>query len=168
MVVSTGTLVSVEEYLRYSGKPSIEYREGVLVPKSMPTTFHGLMEFMLVMMLRRQGVQAAPEVTVKLSSSKYLVPDVIAAHSLQQPYPAEPVLLCCEILSPEDKLGTTLAKCEEFHAWGVSFCWVIDPVKRTAWEYHLEGEPVRVEEVLRAGDLRVELGELFSVLDVDA
>ena len=155
-----------EEYLRYSGKPSIEYREGVVVAKAWPTTYHGLLEFMLVMMLRRQGVQAAPEVTVRLSPSKYLVPDVIAAHALQQPYPTEPVLLCCEILSPEDKLGTMLAKCEEFHAWGVPFCWVVDPMKRTAWEYHREGEPVRVDAVLRAGGLSVELGELFSALDL--
>jgi Uma2 family endonuclease len=163
--LSTGANVSVADYLRCSGKPNVEYREGVLVSKPLPSTVHGLLEFQLVMMLRRQGVQAVPEVTVMLSPTKYLVPDVIAAASLQQPYPTEPVLLCCEILSAEDKLGMTLAKCEEFHAWGVAFCWVIDPMKQTAWEYHKEGEPVRVDKVLRAGSLSAELQELFSALD---
>ena len=38
-----------------------------------------------------------------------------------------------------------LAKCEEYHAWGVPFCWVVDPVKRTAWEYHSAAEPVRAQ-----------------------
>ena len=38
-------------------------------------------------------------------------------------------------LSPEAVLGATLAMCEEYHAWGVPFTWVIDPVKRAAWEY---------------------------------
>jgi len=159
------TLVPVEEYLRYSEKPNCEYREGVLYPKPMPTTFHGLLEFMLVVMLRRLGLQAAPEVTVRLSPTKYLVPDVIAAPVLRGPYPTEPVLLCCEILSPEDRLGTMLAKCEEYHAWGVPFCWVIDPVKRTAWEYHSAAEPVRVTSTLRADELSVSLEELFSALD---
>jgi Uma2 family endonuclease len=165
MLMSSATLVPVEEYLRYSEKPNCEYREGVLYPKPMPTTFHGLLEFMLVAILRKLGVQAAPEVTVRLSPTKYLVPDVIAAPVLRGPYPIEPVLLCCEILSPEDRLGTMLAKCEEYHAWGVPFCWVIDPVKRTAWEYHAAGEPVRVTPALRAGELAVSLEELFSALD---
>ncbi len=165
MVMSVTTLVPVEEYLRYSDKPNCEYREGVLYPKRMPTTFHGLLEFMLVAMLRKLGVQAAPEVMVRLSPTKYLVPDVIAAPTLKSPYPTEPVLLCCEILSPEDRLGTMLAKCEEYHAWGVPFCWVIDPIKRTAWEYHAAAEPERVTATLRAGDLSVSLEELFSSLD---
>jgi Uma2 family endonuclease len=163
--MSSTTLVPVEEYLRFSGKPNCEYREGVLYPKPMPTTFHGLLEFMLVVMLRNLGLQAAPEVTVRLSPTKYLVPDVIAAPVLQSPYPTEPVFLCCEILSPEDRLGTMLAKCEEYHAWGVPFCWVIDPEKRSAWEYHCAAEPVRVTSTLRAAEFPVSLQELFSALD---
>jgi Uma2 family endonuclease len=164
MLMSSTTLVPVEEYLRFSEKPNCEYREGVLYPKPMPTTFHGLLEFMLVVMLRNLGLQAAPEVSVKLSPTKFLVPDVIAARVLQSPYPTEPVLLCCEIQSPEDRLGTMLAKCEEYHAWGVPFCWVIDPVKRTGWEYHSAGEPLRVTSTLRAGEFSVSLEELFSAL----
>jgi Uma2 family endonuclease len=57
-----------------------------------------------------------------------------------------------------------LGKCEEYHAWGVAYCWVIDPVKRTAWEYHAESEPVRVSSTLRAGELKVDSTELFSAL----
>ncbi len=164
MEVSSMTLVPVEEYLRYAEKPNCEYRDGLLTPKPIPTTFHGLLEFMLVVMLRRLGLQAAPEVAVRLSPTKYLVPDVIAAPILESPYPTEPVHLCCEILSPEDRLGAMLSKCEEYHAWGVPYCWVIDPVKRTAWEYHLSGEPTRVTDTLRAGNLTVSLTELFSAL----
>jgi len=162
--MSYPTLIPVEEYLRYSEKPTCEYRGGVLSPKPLPTLFHGILEFMLVSMLRKLGLQAASEVTVKLSATKYLVPDVIAAPALRSPYPSEPVLLCCEILSPEDRLGTMLAKCEEYHAWGVAFCWVVDPVKRTAWEYHAASEPVRVNKALHAGEISVSLDELFSAL----
>jgi hypothetical protein len=65
---------------------------------------------------------------------------------------------------PEDRLGAMLAKCEEYHAWGVPFCWVIDPVKRTAWEYHSAAEPMRVTSALCAGKLSVRLEDLFSGL----
>jgi Uma2 family endonuclease len=164
--MGTTALMPVEEYLRLTEKPTSEYREGALYPKPMPTKFHGLLEFVLVAILRKLGLDAVAEVTVRLSPSKFLVPDVIAAPVLQSPYPTDPVLLCCEILSPEDRLGAMLAKCEEYHAWGVPFCWVIDPVKRTAWEYHSAMEPERVIGMLRAGEISVSLEELFSALDI--
>src|SRR5277367_2797517 len=164
MVMSTAALMPVEEYLRSTEKPNREYRDGVLYAKAMPTTFHGILQLILGAALRKLGLQAASEVTVKLSPTTYLVPDVVAAPVLQSPYPTDPVLLCCEILSPEDRLGAMLSKCEEYHAWGVPFCWVIDPVKRTAWEYDAAAEPVRVNEKLRAGELSVGLDELFAAL----
>ena len=163
--MSATTLIPVDEYLLNSEKPSCEYRDGVLYPKPMATTFHGLIASMLLFMLRKLGLQSAPEVTVRLSPTKFLVPDVIAAPVLQRPYPTEPVLLCCEILSPEDRLGAMFSKCEEYHAWGVPFCWVIDPIKRTAWEYHAGTEPVRVTGTLFAGEYSIGLEELFSDLD---
>ena len=165
MEVSTSTLMPVEEYLRLTEKPYREYRGGDVSAKAMPTKLHSVIQYALLMLLRNQGVQPLPELTVRISASKYLVPDVVVTDDFPGPYPTEPVLLCCEILSPEDRLGATLSKCEEYHAWGVPFCWVIDPVKRTAWEYHLSGEPLRVAESLRAGELAVNLDELFAALD---
>lgn len=163
--MSTATLVPVEEYLRMTEKPYCEYRDGVLYPKAMPAKFHSLMQGMLAAMLRAQGVTPFPELTMRISPTRYLVPDVSVADDFPGPYPTDAVRLCCEILSPQDRLGALLAKCEEYHAWGVPFCWVIDPVKRAAWEYHLGGEPVRVVDALRAGQIAVGLDELFSALD---
>jgi Uma2 family endonuclease len=99
-----------------------------------------------------------------LASTKYLIPDVIASPVIQSPYPTEPVLLCVEILSPEDRVGAMLAKCEQYHAWGVPFCWVVYPEKQTPWQYHSGGEPEQVERggVLTADELVVSLDELFK------
>jgi Uma2 family endonuclease len=164
MLMNTAALMPVEEYLRLTEKPYLEYRDGALFPKSMPTKFHALIQYALLLLLRNQGVRPLPELTVRISPTKYLVPDVCVADDFLGPYPTDPVQLCCEILSPEDRLGATLAKCEEYHAWGVPFCWVVDPVKRTAWEYHSGSDPARVTESLRAGKLSVNLEELFSAL----
>ena len=163
--MSSTTLVPVEEYLRSSEKPNCEYKDGVLYPKALPTKIHSIIQRALMMLLLKQSVEAYPELTVQIAPNRYLVPDIAVAGDFPGPYPTKPVLLCCEILSPEDRLGAMLGKCEEYHAWGVPFCWVIDPVKRTAWEYHSAAEPVRVAATLRAGELSVNLEELFSPLD---
>jgi Uma2 family endonuclease len=165
--MSTAALVSVEDYLHRTEKPYCEYLDGVLHPKQTPTLRHGFIQYLLMILLRKQGVQAFPEVAVRLSDTKFLIPDVIAARTIQGPYPTEPVLLCVEILSPTDRLVATLAKCELYHAWGVPFCWVIDPEKQTAWQYHAGGEPERVGHlgqsgILLAGELSVRTEELFS------
>ena len=162
-MAATGTAVSLDEYLSTVYDPDCEYVDGVLHPKSMPTKAHAFIQYMLLVLLRRQGIEALSEVTVRLSPAKFLIPDVIAAHTIQSPYPTEPVLLCAEILSPDDRLGATLAKCEHYHEWGVPFCWVIDPEKQKAWQYHSGGELERVERggILRAGELSVHLEELF-------
>ena len=161
---TTPVLMPVEKYLRLTEKPYCEYRDGEVSPRAMPTKFHSIIQRVLMTMLQNQGVQAFPELTVRISPTKYLVPDIAVASDFPGPYATEPVLLCCEILSPEDRLGAMLGKCEEYHAWGVLFCWVIDPVKRTAWEYHNAAEPARVTGALRAGQLSVSLEELFSAL----
>jgi Uma2 family endonuclease len=156
--------VSVEDYLRRTEKPLCEYVDGVLHSKGFPTTSHARTEYLLVCLLDKQGVEALFEVTVRISPTKYLIPDVIAAPVLQGTYPTEPVQLCVEILSPEDRVGAMLAKCEQYHEWGVPFCWVIDPEKQTAWQYHRGGEPERLSrgETLTAGELRILLEDLFS------
>jgi Uma2 family endonuclease len=156
--------VSVEDYLRRTERPYCEYVDGVLHPKPLATTLHALVQYMLQFLLRRQGVEALAEVNVRLSPTRYLIPDVIAATTLQHPYPTEPVLLCVEILSPEDGVGAMLSKCEQYHAWGVPFCWVIDPEKQTGWQYHAGNEPERVNRggILTAGQLSVSLEELFA------
>jgi Uma2 family endonuclease len=162
--MSSTTLISLEEYLARSDKPTCEYIDGVLHPKPLPTKLHALIEFLLVAILRRQGVDALAEVSVRLSDTRVLVPDVIAAPRIQDPYPTEPVKLCVEILSPGDRLGATFAKCEQYHSWSVPYCWVIDPVKQTAWEYHSESDPARTERdgTLRADTFVVKLTDLFS------
>lgn len=164
--MSAAAIVSVEDYLHRTEKPYCEYVDGVLHPKALPTTPHARAQSVLMTLLDRQGVEALAEVTVRLSATKFLIPDVLASPVIQSPYPTEPVLVCVEILSPEDRVGAMLAKCEQYHAWGVPFCWVVDPEKQTAWQYRSGGEPEHVERggTLTAGELSVHLEDLFSEL----
>ncbi len=62
--MSATAIVSVEDYLRRTEKPYCEYVEGVLHPKAMPTKLHALVQYMLQVLLWRQGVEALAEVHV--------------------------------------------------------------------------------------------------------
>jgi Uma2 family endonuclease len=162
--MSTSAIVSVEEYLRMSCEPACEYIDGVLRPKSMGTINHGSIQARSCELLKAQGYRALPEITVRLTPTKYLIPDVIADRKLEGPYPTRPALLVIEVLSPGDRLDKTLAKCEDYHAWGTPYCWVIDPEKEIAWDFPKCGEPVTVDRqgTLRAGDIAISMDELFA------
>lgn len=59
--MSTATLVSVEECLANGDKPTPEYLEGILRPRSTPTQLHSLVQHFLVVLLRQMGLSALPE-----------------------------------------------------------------------------------------------------------
>lgn len=164
--MATATHVPVEEYLQTSYEPNCEYIDGVLRPKAMGTTKHGALQMELGYLLKQLGYKVVAELTVRISATKYLIPDVAADKYIADPYPDRPVLLCVEILSPGDRPGSMLAKCEEYHAWGVPYCWVLDPVKELAWEYHNGGFPDQrpSNESLRAGEIQIPVSNLFRSL----
>ena len=101
-------------------------------------------------------------------ATRFRIPDlcVLLASDPRDPIVRQAPFLCVEILSPEDRPGTMPEKCEAYHAWGVPFCWVIDPEKQTAWQYPSGGEPEHLDRnaTLTAGDLHISLAELFSEL----
>ena len=156
--------VSVEEYLRTNYEPNAEYIDGVVRPKAMGTRRHGKLQGRLWRLLEDLGLDVAVELTVKISPTKFLVPDIAADRAIADPYPDRPVLLCVEVLSPEDRTGSMLAKCEEHHAWGVPYCWVIDPWQNTAWEYHKDGRPEErhAGDMLAAGEIEIAISDVFA------
>ena len=167
-MVDSTTLVTVEEYLAISEKPYFEYLDGVLRQKAMPTYEHGMMEWRFLSLINKPaaGFAACPELTVRLSETRFLVPDVGVQRrsELQRPYPTKPIFLCIEILSPDNRLAVTVAKCEEYHAWGVPFCWIVDPEDKRCWEYHAGERPHEISDDghLTAQELSLSVTNIFA------
>ena len=166
----TTTLMPVDEYLRLNCKPACEYRDGVLTQKPMPTWKHSLIQSRFCQLLMNAFVDflAGSELTVRLSENRYLVPDVAVQRKdrIQDPYPTEPIHLCVEILSPDDRFSEVLAKCEEYLAWGVPMVWIIDPVNQVAWEFSPNRplHEVSLDGSLTAPEIAIPLAEIFSAL----
>jgi Uma2 family endonuclease len=172
--ITTTHLVSVEEYIaRFvdgGEKPMCEYEDGVLIPKSMPTKEHSQVQANILFAIRtryEETLNPLPELTTRMQEGRFCVPDLAIedlAKPIQGRYPGknDPVLLCVEIMSPPDRFGKLLGKCEEYHKWGVPYCWVIDPERKIAWEYFPnDPEPRRVEDALTAGPIRLGLSDVF-------
>jgi len=83
---------------------------------------------------------------------------------IQDPYPTRPIHLCVEVLSPEDRFSDTVAKCGEYHACGVQYCWIIDPEDKQCWEYHAGSRPnqIAAEGQITAGPIALRVAEIFA------
>ena len=164
------TLIPVEEYLQTSYKPACEYRDGVLTQKPMPTWKHSLIQIRIgqLVLVGYPDFRAGTELTVRLREGRYLVPDVAVQHKdrIQDPYPTEPVHLCVEVMSPEDRLSEVIAKGEEYLEWGVPMVWIVDPERRRGWEFSRAGglHEVSPDGSLTADPISIPLADVFSIL----
>jgi Uma2 family endonuclease len=174
MSATTASNLSVEEFHRlYDGeKPAFEYWFGEAIQKIMPSNLHGVVQFVIMLMLRNLGWSVASEVRLKVVREAEPVPDVIAVHGkLPKHYPQTAPELCIEILSPGDRLQRTLWKAHHYLDWGTRFVWIIDPEARTAWSLVKDGENtveqwIRPDELLNAGaGASVSLKVLFEEVD---
>jgi Uma2 family endonuclease len=167
--MATVSRVSVQEYLESNYEPECELVAGALLPKPMGTLEHREMERCIERHLERYeqvGLgRAVHELSirhgddVRVPDLAFVPPGARFAGGILM----DPPLLCVEILSPSQRLSELFAKCETYHAWGVPYCWVVDPIGKLAWEYH-QNAPVRllsVDDSLGAGEIQVGIGDLF-------
>jgi Uma2 family endonuclease len=162
--------VSLEEYLEHTYEPECELISGELVPKPVGTLDHSHTAKNIERLLDefgRQGIgQAERELSVR-KGEDIRVPDIVffgLDARIERGILIDPPVLCVEILSPSQYPSQLFAKCEAYHAWGVPYCWVIDPLKRCAWEYHKD-QPVRLvgdNAPLGAGQIAIEVSRIFS------
>jgi len=161
------TAVSVDEYLKTSYEPNCEYIDGILVRKPMPTSRHSKVQGWIIALIysRFPGFWVGAELAVQVRHNKFLVPDVAVqdGSDVQEPYPIRPILLCVEVLSPDDSLNQTIAKCGTYHEWGTLDTWIIDPVAQRAWQYTKGSAPEEIEQSgeLRAGAIHLPLADIF-------
>lgn len=148
-----------------------EYVDGLLTPRSRPTRKHSLLQGWLAFLFYQHysSLVHGPELHSKISNTGWRIPDYAVWHRQaadDQQYAYAPLLLTIEIRSPDDRWSEMLRKFEDYHEWGVPFCWLFDPEHERAWTYH-RGEDfneVTAKESILAGEIELALAEVFSVL----
>ncbi|HEX7360456.1 MAG TPA: Uma2 family endonuclease [Bryobacteraceae bacterium] len=166
--MATATQISVDEYLRTDYAPPCELVSGELIPKPMGTLAHMNMERRTERVLEpfeQQGIGHALHELFCRIGDDIRIPDVVfyaPGARFEKGVLVDPPLLAVEILSPSQRQSELFAKCEEYHSWGVPYCWVVDPVKKSAWEYHREASVQSKQDALEAGEIRISLADLFA------
>jgi len=164
---------SVEEYLSMKFEHDWEYIDGVIRERALGDFEHCFLQGFLcgVFSSHRSdwGIVSLPEQHIRITPSRYLIPDVTVVHAglPREPRLTKPPLLVVEIQSPGDTLREAFLKSQDYLGFGISSIWVIDPKARKAYYPNATG----LEEVtdgwleVAGTPIRVSLDELFVEMD---
>jgi Uma2 family endonuclease len=154
MAMAVETLIPVEEYLRTSYSPDVEYVDGELVELIVGDPLHSLVQSNIIFALRTRykNVKVLPEVRSKVTSTRYRLPDICVTLN----FPSGKVLLdppfvAIEILSEDDRMSRVIERLLEFAAIGTPNIWVIDPRLKKMFTFHgntlqeVEGDAIASE-----------------------
>src|SRR5256885_14208745 len=122
------TLVSVEEYLSTDYSPDVDYVDGVLEDRNVGQRKHAIVQTLIAGFLLRLrqalGVLVVVEQRIKVSPTRYRVPDicVMAKDPVEEIFTTPP-LLCVEVVSPDDRVSRLQEKIGDYLRMGVSYVW---------------------------------------------
>lgn len=167
--------LAIEEYLRTTYEPDMEYVNGQLVERHVGGYFHSLLQGLIVSLLNARRLErryrAFTEQRVRTSDEpRYRIPDICVK---ALPHEVTPVLikpdLVIEIVSPDDTPPEMLIKVGDYQAAGIPHIWVIDPYRRTVVEADRDGirhctTGVAATELVGA----IDFNSLFAQLDEPA
>jgi hypothetical protein len=127
-------------------------------------TAGALAQCLLVTLVRQQGREALAEVTIRISASRFLAPDLIVDDQTEDSYPTHPVTLC--VASFRLKTGST-RRSQTAKIPGVRCAlslkhWSVK--KRLLGDHDAPLDPIRIdrEGTLHARKLKLPLEELAS------
>jgi Uma2 family endonuclease len=140
-IAPVAPLVSVDEYLNTSYHPDVEYVDGVLVEKGMPTVAHNLLEQVLLFWFAPFAQQfrfkAMHEIrTVIIERSRYRLPDVLIIPKPLRNRICDVVpWVVIEIVSPDDTIKKTRARFLDYSNLGVKHVLQLDPEEYVAHRF---------------------------------
>ncbi len=155
--MSTATVVPLSEYLAASYRPDREYLDGELLERNVGEWDHSRLRMLLSRYLsnreKQWGIIVVPEQRVQVKATRFRVPDitVLAGSAPAGPILDEPLFLCIEFLSRNDRMEEMQERIDDYLSFGVRCVWLIHPRTRRAFVYTSQ----QVMEV-KGGVLRTE------------
>ena len=171
-LMSSGTLIRVEEYLSTSYRPDREYVDGVVLERNLGERDHSALQGFLTAFLmnhrKELGIHVFPEQRVQVTPHRFRVPDVcvVAGPQPQEQVFTRPPFLCIEILSKDGRMSEMQERINDSLAFGVQHVWVVDPRTRRAYMHTADGSREVKDGFLRttSPDIAVPISELFAEL----
>lgn len=142
MAAQSNPAVSVDQYLNASYHPDVEYVDGVLIERGMPSHLHGIFQALLAAYFhtyrREFGFVVATEARTRIvERARYRVPDVVIT-----PLPFEPdrvitktPWIVVEIESPGDTAAEQRRRLRDYVQVGVPHPVLLDPEESIAYRF---------------------------------
>lgn len=166
-------IVSVEEYLNTSYEPDVEFVDGVLVEKGMPTIAHNFLGRLLLFWFAQFEQQlrftAMYEVRTQIiEKARYRLPDMLLC---PMPLPKGRIVdvvpwVVIEIVSPDDTINNTQDRFNDYAGVGVRHVLQMDPEKYVAHRFD-NGSMIKTSFTsleLPTGNVPFDSDELFNQL----
>jgi Uma2 family endonuclease len=159
--MATAHQISIEDYLDTVYRPDRDYVNGEIEERNVGEKEHSAVQAFFIKWFAAfealWRLEAYPEIHMLTAPTRVRIAD-IAVDRIGIPY--EPVLrkppvAVIEILSPKDRVSRYQARLEDYRTMGVQNIWVIDPMRRQAYdcstigwqpvdEFTIAGSPVRI------------------------
>ncbi len=136
--MATPRHIPVEKYLKTMYRPDREYVDGVVRERLWGERDHAWVQSNLLTFFgirsHATDLKALPSLRFQTAPSRFRVPDVVITRGKpDEQILTKPPLLCVEILSPEDRMMSMLARLKEYLDFGVPVVWLIEPTERRIW-----------------------------------
>ncbi len=165
------TQVSLDEYLRTEYEPDCDYVDGELEERNVGEKEHSIVQAFFIKWLAKfeeqWKLEVCPEIRLRISPTRVRIAD-LAVLPLNAPFEAvltRPPVAIIEVLSPEDRVSRYQQRLDDYRAMGVANIWVIDPMRRKAFDCSQGGwQPV--DKLLIANSpLEIPLDPLWKKLE---
>jgi Uma2 family endonuclease len=166
--MATGTpVVSLEEYLRTSYDPDVEFVDGVLVERSVGEWLHSRVQSNILLELsgKYPHLKVVVGLRSKTAPTRYRIPDVcVLLAPPQSDYLLDAAFLVVEVPSEDDVMSIVIEKLKEYATKGVPNVWLIDPRTQMMSVYR---PPALIEiegDTIASADNTIELSrtEIFA------
>lgn len=136
-------MVSVDQYLSTSYEPDCEYVDGRIVERNLGEKPHSRIQSELLFLLHDRAKELGMEVLnsqrVKVSPSRYRVPDVTVLLKSDERIVTSAPFICIEILSKDDTMLYMQEKIDDYLKFGVPYVWIINPKSKKAYAFSRAG-----------------------------
>ncbi len=165
-------LIPIEQYLRTSYSPDVDYVDGVIEERNLGEFDHARLQALISILIGNNeeewNVLLVVEQRIRVTSHRVRIADIAMLHAdaPREPVTETPPFVCIEILSPEDRLSRARIVLQDYLSMGVEHIWLIDPLRRVSYTYdstglHEHNGPLTVP----ATPISVDVEALFARLD---
>ena len=171
-MATSSASVSMEQYLRTSYSPDVDYVDGEIQERNLGEFEHarltGLFFAYFYAQEKQTHAKALVEQRIRVTPDRVRICDFVLLRpgAQREDVTQTPPLLCIEILSPEDRLARATLVLEDYLRMGVPHIWLVDPLHRVTYTFDENGHHEH-EGALNIPELNVSLDMYPMFADLD-